>query len=369
MTGAAHNGDGGATLLRVRHLAKRFPAGGTFSRKEIHAVEDATFDVERGQIVALVGESGSGKSTTARIIARLTPPSGGEIWLKGHDVLKAESRSASLAYRRAVQMVFQDPFGSLNPVHTIEHHVARPLRIHQNIGGGRMLRQKIYELLAMVGLNPPAEFADKYPHELSGGQRQRVAFARALAAEPELVLADEPVSMLDVSIRIGVLNLMDDLRQRTGLAYLYITHDIASARYIADQTIVMYAGYMVEGGQTERVIASPAHPYTQLLLSAVPDPQVGSAGRKLPGRGGVPSRIDPGPGCPFAGRCPHTMDVCRTVMPDPVTVADGHWARCHLLDPTAAPGNGAAARRGSVEAPPAVRVAGAAGEQPGSPGR
>ena len=366
MTGAELNGDGGTTLLKVRHLAKRFPAGGTFSRKEIHAVEDATFEVARGQIVALVGESGSGKSTTARVVARLTPPSAGEIWLKGRDVLRAESRSASLAYRRAVQMVFQDPFGSLNPVHTIEHHVARPLRIHQNIGGGRMLRQKIFELLALVGLNPPAEFADKYPHELSGGQRQRVAFARALAAEPELVLADEPVSMLDVSIRIGVLNLMDDLRQRTGLAYLYITHDIASARYIADQTIVMYAGYMVEGGQTEDLIRNPAHPYTQLLLSAVPDPKIGG-GRKLPGRGGVPSRIDPEPGCPFAGRCPHTMDVCRTAMPEAVAVAGGHWARCHLIRPAGVDSKGPAARELGPERS-AVRVAGRGEDHSGPAG-
>ncbi|HEX4215129.1 MAG TPA: ABC transporter ATP-binding protein [Candidatus Dormibacteraeota bacterium] len=228
-------------------------------------------------------------------------------------------------------MVFQDPFASLNPVHTLGHHLARPLQIHGRARGGRLIRERVGDLLSLVGLDPPADSADKYPHELSGGQRQRAAFARALAVDPELVLADEPVSMLDVSIRIGILNLMGHLKRDQGLACLYITHDIASARYIADQTVVMYAGYMVEGGASEEVIRRPAHPYTQLLVSAVPDPQTGLAPRRLAGRGGVPSRIDPGPGCPFAGRCPHTMDICRTAMPPSSALGGGHWARCHLF--------------------------------------
>jgi peptide/nickel transport system ATP-binding protein len=246
-------------------------------------------------------------------------------------VLKSEPRRASLRYRRSVQMVFQDPFASLNPVHTVGHHLARTLSIHRRIGG-RDLHRHIHELLATVGLNPPREIAQKYPHQLSGGQRQRVSFARALAAEPELVLADEPVSMLDVSIRIGVLNLMHRLKEELGIAYVYITHDLASARYIGDETIVMYAGYMVEGGESEELMAHAAHPYTQLLLSAVPDPHSGLRPQKLAGRGGVPSRIDPDPGCPFAGRCPHTMPICHQSMPPVQSLGGKHWVRCHLFE-------------------------------------
>jgi peptide/nickel transport system ATP-binding protein len=342
------------SLLRVEGLSKVYPVGGLLRRRRLHAVEDATFTVERGQIVSIVGESGSGKSTTARLIARLTPPSGGEIWFKGRGVVKAEPHRASLAYRRSVQMVFQDPFASLNPVHTVGHHLARTLSIHRHVRG-RELRAHIHELLATVGLNPPRELAEKYPHQLSGGQRQRVSFARALAAQPELVLADEPVSMLDVSIRIGVLNLMARLKEELGIAYVYITHDLASARYIGDETIVMYAGYMVEGGESEELMARAAHPYTQLLLSAVPDPHSGLRARKLKGwengpsqgaiggdgrpsvgafpqSAGVPSRIDPGPGCPFAGRCPHTMPVCHQVMPSTRPIGARHWVRCHLFE-------------------------------------
>ena len=323
--------NGTDTLLRVEGLSKHYPVRGVLRHRELHAVEDATFTVERGQIVSVVGESGSGKSTTARLVARLTAPSGGEIWFKGRDVVKAEPRRASLTYRRSVQMVFQDPFASLNPVHTVGHHLARTLSIHRSVRG-RELRAHIHELLATVGLNPPREIAEKYPHQLSGGQRQRVSFARALAAEPELVLADEPVSMLDVSIRIGVLNLMTRLKEELGIAYVYITHDLASARYIGDETIVMYAGYMVEGGESEELMARAAHPYTQLLLSAVPDPHSGLKARKLEGRAGVPSRIDPGPGCPFAGRCPHTMPVCHQAMPPVRPLGGKHWVRCHLFE-------------------------------------
>lgn len=320
-------------VLEVRGLSKYFSVGGMFSSKKIHAVEDANFRIKRGQVVALVGESGSGKSTTARLIARLMPPTKGEIYLKGQDVLKSEPRKASLQYRREVQMVFQDPFGSLNPVHTIGHHLERPLRVHKRVESKQELRDHVLDLLTNVGLNPASEFAGKYPHQISGGQRQRVAFARALAVDPELMLADEPVSMLDVSIRMGILNLMERLKEERGIGYLYITHDIASARYIGDETIVMYAGHMVEWGDGESLMKSPAHPYTRLLLSAVPNPQAGVANRKVQARGEVPSLIDPPPGCPFAARCPHVMDVCRQVMPGPEMVAPNHWVRCHLYGP------------------------------------
>jgi peptide/nickel transport system ATP-binding protein len=284
-----------------------------------------------GQIIALVGESGSGKSTTARLIARLLPPTQGEIVLHDQDVLKTESRRVSLSYRSKVQMIFQDPFGSLNGVKTIGHHLERPLLIHRRVKNKRELQDKVHELLAVVGLTPPIEMARKYPYQLSGGQRQRVAIARALAVDPEVILADEPISMLDVSIRMGVLNLLEQLKEERRIAYLYITHDIASARYIADQTIVMYAGYMVEGADSDELMQQPAHPYTRLLLSAVPNPQA-SERHTIEARGEVPSLIDPPPGCPFAARCPQALKMCREVMPDITHLNDQHWTRCHLYE-------------------------------------
>jgi peptide/nickel transport system ATP-binding protein len=329
-------------LLEVRGLSKRFPVGGLFRRAQLHALQDASFTLQRGQVVALVGESGSGKSTTARLLARLIAPSTGEILLNGRDVLKSEPRAASLAYRGDVQMIFQDPFASLNPVHTVGYHLERPLRVHGKTRGAGERRAQAAELLAAVGLTPPTEFVDKFPHELSGGQRQRVAFARALAVDPALMLADEPISMLDVSIRMGILNLMERLKTERGIAYLYITHDIASARYIADETIVMYAGRMVEGAPADELIQHPAPPNTQLLLSAVPDPRTRRP-RQMRARAEIPSLIDPPPGCPFANRCPRVMDDCRQVMPGITTIAPRHWVRCHLYgnprpaDPTETP--------------------------------
>ncbi|MGH2534538.1 MAG: ABC transporter ATP-binding protein [Thermomicrobiales bacterium] len=319
-------------LLEIRHLTKHFPVGGLFVKRQLQALQDVSFNLDRGKVVALVGESGSGKSTTARLIARLMPPTAGEIVFKGRDVLKQERRQASLAYRGQVQMIFQDPFGSLNAVHTVGHHLSRPLHVHHKTSGRRATKARVEELLDTVGLSPPAEFADKYPHELSGGQRQRVAFARALAVDPEVMLADEPVSMLDVSIRMGILNLMERLKEERGLAYLYITHDIASARYIGDETIVMYAGRMVEGAPSDELIQQPAHPYTKLLLSAVPNPHTNRP-KRVEARGEVPSLIDPPPGCPFAARCPSVMEVCRQTMPGVATVAPRHWVRCHLYGP------------------------------------
>ncbi|MBA2754953.1 MAG: ABC transporter ATP-binding protein [Chloroflexia bacterium] len=329
----SHESDGTPPVLEVRGLSKRFPVGGLFGTKYLHAVEDVSFTLDRGQTVAVVGESGSGKSTTARLIARLIPPTAGEILLHGRDVLKEEPRRVSQGYRQQVQMIFQDPFGSLNPIHTVGHHLHRPLQIHKQTHNKRETRERIEDLLATVGLNPPAEFAAKHPHQLSGGQRQRVAFARALAVEPAVLLADEPISMLDVSIRMGVLNLMERLRDERGIATLYITHDIASARYIADETTVMYAGRMVEGAESVELIDEPAHPYTKLLLSAVPNPRSGLAKTTIDARGEVPSLVDPPPGCPFAARCPSVMDVCRQVMPGVERIGGSHWVRCHLYGP------------------------------------
>jgi peptide/nickel transport system ATP-binding protein len=256
-----------AAALEVQGLTKVFGR-----RPPLRAVDDVSFTLSPGTITALVGESGSGKSTIARILSQLYPPTDGTIRFRGEDVSRVRGRRALLAYRSEVQMIFQDPFASLNPVKQVRHHIERPLRIHRLVRRNQV-DARVRELLRTVGLVPPDEIAEKYPHQLSGGQRQRVAIARALAVNPTVVLADEPISMLDVSIRIGLLNLMADLKRDLGIAFLYITHDIASARYVADEVLVLYAGRIVEQGPTDAVLHDPQHAYTRLLLSAVPNPE------------------------------------------------------------------------------------------------
>jgi peptide/nickel transport system ATP-binding protein len=318
-------------MLDARNLVKLFPIGSTLRPKHVYALSDVSITVNRGEVVALVGESGSGKSTAARVIVRLYDPTSGEIFLDGQNVLKTEPRKASLEFRRRVQMIFQDPFGSLSPNHSIGYQLERPIIIHKRAKGKAEVREKVYALLETAGLNPPREMAEKYPFELSGGQRQRVSVARALAVEPEIILADEPISMLDVSIRMGVLNLMERLKEENHIGFLYITHDLASARYIGDRTMVMYAGHVVETGESVRLMDNPQHPYTQLLLSAVPNPHAGLTTRKVQARGEIPSLIDPPPGCPFAPRCPRVMEVCRQSMPSRSSIEANHWLRCHLF--------------------------------------
>ncbi len=320
-----------APILDVRGITKHFPAGILFNKKQVHAVENATFTVQYSQVVALVGESGSGKTTTIRMIARLIPVTQGEIYFEGANIFKTEPRGASLDYRSKVQLIFQDPFASLNAVQTIEHHLARPLIIHKKAFGRQEIHERVCDLLDTVELKPVSEIANRYPHQLSGGQRQRVAIARALAVDPKLILADEPISMLDVSIRMGVLNLIDKLKEERGISYVYITHDLASARYIGDQIMVMYAGHMVEGGDGEAIMREAAHPYTQLLLSAVPNPHAGlHTDKGIRVRGEVPSLIDPPPGCPFGARCPSVINICHQIMPAKIELTPSHWVRCHL---------------------------------------
>mgnify|MGYP001076215119 CR=1 FL=1 len=342
----------GEGVLEVRNLTKHFPAGTFFKPKVVKALNDVSFTIRRGQVVALVGESGSGKSTTARLISRLMPPTSGEIILRGKNVLKTEPGRPSLSYRKEVQMIFQDPFGSLNPVHTIEHHIERPLHIHKMLKN-RYPLERVHELLSTVGLTPPEEAARKYPYQMSGGQRQRVAIARALAVEPEIILADEPISMLDVSIRMGVLNLMEQLKEERGIGFLYITHDLASARYIGDQTMVMYTGYVVEAAESRELMEQPAHPYTQMLMGAVPNPEGGLIKKKAEARGEIPSLTDLPPGCPFATRCPKVMDICKKSMPGKEYLSkDGdHWVRCHLYGPGEEPATAKA--RAAVKTPAA----------------
>lgn len=322
----------GSPIMRVDRLNKYYPVGGAFRSRSLRAINDISFELYRGECIALVGESGSGKSTILRILARLEQPTSGSIFFQDEDVLEKEPRRASLSYRSKVQMIFQDPFGSLNPVHTVRHHLQRPLLRHGKVAQASELSRQIHALLTAVGLNPPEEFEKKHPHQMSGGQRQRVAIARALAVEPAVFLADEPISMLDVSIRMGILNLMHELKTTTGAGFLYVTHDIASARYIADRTMVMYAGHIVEGGTSEQLFEDPAHPYTKLLLQAVPDPR-SSIFRPLPAKSGQPKLVDPKPGCPFADRCPETMDICRNKDPLPVPLTEKgslRFVRCHL---------------------------------------
>jgi peptide/nickel transport system ATP-binding protein len=318
-------------ILEVRNLTKHFKVGGALRSRVVKALEDVSFQLYPGKVIALVGESGSGKSTAARLIARLHDPTAGDILYQGNNIAHVRSRHAMLEYRSNVQMIFQDPFGSLNPVHKVEYVLKRPLQIHKKARRGEA-HDKVQALLKRVALTPAEEFAGKYPHQLSGGQRQRVAIARALAVEPKVILADEPVSMLDVSIRMGVLNLMAQLRDENNIAFLYVTHDLASARYFADETLVMYAGRVVESGPSEELIREPKHPYTQLLLSAVPDPSRGLRTQTLDDKGEVPSLGAVAQGCPFAPRCKHVMPRCREAMPPVTDLGGGRKTRCYLYE-------------------------------------
>jgi peptide/nickel transport system ATP-binding protein len=319
--------------LEVRGLGKRFPVGGGVRRSQVHAVDDVSFALQPSRIAALVGESGSGKTTVARLLAHLYEPTTGTVLFEGNDASRLHGRADELDYRSQVQIIFQDPFDSLNPTKTVRHHLERPLRIHKIVPRDQV-EERVYDLLLRVGLTPPPQVAAKYPHELSGGQRQRVALARALAVEPKVLLADEPTSMLDVSIRIGILNLMLRLKEDHELAFLYVTHDLAAARYVADDLLVMYAGQIVESGPSEQVLAEPLHPYTRLLLTAAPGSDR-PADRIAPGPS-ASAAIDPADGCRFVERCPLAVDVCSRVTPQLVEARPGQSARCHVTAPSSA---------------------------------
>jgi peptide/nickel transport system ATP-binding protein len=322
-------------VLRAQSLSKVFRLRGSFGgRQAVQAVSEVSLELRRGSVLALVGESGCGKSTVARLLARLYPLSSGTMWLDGEQVARRGGR-ARRKYAAQVQIVLQDPFSSLNAAHSIRHHLVRPLLLHRR---GRPdtgnLDQAAVRLLEEVNLTPGADFLRRYPHELSGGQRQRVSIARALAVEPEVLLADEPVSMLDVSIRLEILRLLGRLVADRNLAMLYITHDIASARYFATETAVMYAGELVEQGPSEQVTQDPKHPYTQLLLASVPDPDRaarGDTGRTAPGE--PPDLAALPDGCRFHPRCPFAGERCRTESPPAVDAGDAHWVRCWLFAP------------------------------------
>ncbi|MBS2546725.1 ABC transporter ATP-binding protein [Catenulispora sp. NL8] len=292
----------------------------------VHAVEDISMVLPAGTVTAVVGESGSGKSTLARLLTGLIKPTGGQVLLDGEPV--GTGARARRKYTSSVHLVLQDPFSSLNSVHTVRYHLERPLKLHTKLGRAERA-ERMRQLLERVSLTPAQDYLDKYPHELSGGQRQRVAIARGLAVGPRVLLADEPVSMLDVSIRLGVLNLLDDLRSGENLATMYVTHDIASARYLADCIVVMYAGQVVESGPATQITDNPAHPYTQLLLSAAPDPARAET-PVLRGRGAPPSLVNPPAGCRFHPRCPFAMKVCAVRSPEPRPVGEDHVSACWL---------------------------------------
>ncbi len=319
-----------APLLEVCGLTLQFNLGAWWSKKMLHAVDDVSFTIARREIVALVGESGSGKSTIARLLAMVYKPTSGEIRFEGNPLSTIQGRQDKLAYSGHVPMVFQDPFSSFNPAYRVSHGIMRAIALHRPDIDGPARRDEAVQVMDAVELQPADVMLSRYPYELSGGQRQRVGFAQALALRPKLILADEPVSMLDVSIRVGILNMMAGLREREGVSILYITHDLASARYVADRVIVMYAGHVVEIGPTEQLLASPRHPYTQLLLSAVPDPRAPLGETSSSDVGEPPKVVNPAPGCRFEPRCPFAIEQCRYVTPVLGEVAPGQLAACHV---------------------------------------
>lgn len=312
-------------LLELEAVTKHFRQGSHIVR----VLRGVDLSIAPGEVVALVGESGSGKSTVARTIMRLYRPDSGDLRFRGNSVAHVEGPELT-RYRHAVQMLFQDPFASLNPAHTVRTILWRslPPELKQR---RREAAARMEDALTQVGLTPPDNFLSKYPHELSGGQRQRVAFARALGLRPRLVLADEPVSMLDVSLRLGILNLMRNLNASQQLAYLYITHDLAGARYVATRILVMYAGEIVEEGPEATIVDAPKHPYTQLLVAAAPDPdRRGERQDQSVFQGEPPNLGLDIVGCPFQFRCPHVHERCRTTHPAMTHLADGQSVRCHL---------------------------------------
>jgi peptide/nickel transport system ATP-binding protein len=334
-------------LLSAAGLTKHFTLGPPWARKTLHAVDEVDLDIPEGKIVALVGESGSGKSTLVRLFDMLYRPTAGEIYFEGQALSKMRSRRAQLAYRRKVRMVFQDPFSVSNPAYRVSHSLLRTAKLHRPDLKRSERRDEVENVLETVGLTPGRDVIDRFPYELSGGQRQRLGFAEALISRPRLILADEPVSMLDVSIRIGLLNLMGDLRDSEGVSILYVTHDIASAWYLADTVAVMYGGRLVEQGSADRVLRQPGHPYTQLLLSAVPDPRV-QLSLTEEDIGEPPKVIDPDAGCRFRWRCPYAQEQCAQATPPLAPLSDGHFAACFVATsvgiPAHWPGTPATAR-------------------------
>ena len=320
-------------LLRVDRLVKHFPiTRGIIVQRQIgavHAVDDVSFNVHKGETLGLVGESGCGKSTTGRAILQLHRPTSGSVYFEDRDLTKLSGEDLRKT-RRRMQMIFQDPYASLNPRMTVGEIISEPMLIHKTYGG-KARQERVEYLLKMVGLSPA--FANRYPHEFSGGQRQRIGVARALALEPSLIICDEPISALDVSIQAQVVNLLEDLQNELGLTYLFIAHDLSMVRHISNRVAVMYLGIIVELADRVELYENPLHPYTQALLSAVPipDPVAEEKRQRIILQGDVPSPVNPPSGCRFRTRCPIAQPICAEVKPEFREVKPHHWVACHMV--------------------------------------
>ena len=327
-TGGAENR--AAPVLELRGLTKTYAVGRLGAQKTVRALSAVDLTLEKGKVLGLVGESGSGKTTLVRAVAYLERPTSGEIRVFGRALPTRPSQRRLRDHRRQVQMIFQDPYTSLDPLHKVRHSVSRPMHsfgtVARNARG-----EAVEEILIQVGLVPPGEYLRRYPYQLSGGQRQRVGIARALAARPSLLLADEPTSMLDVSIRLSIMNLLLDLQRDQSLSLIFVTHDLAGASYMSDEIAIMYAGHLLEIGPTSEVMDEPRHPYTQLLRRAAPNPAEHFVKEeRFEARGDPPDLTDLPPGCPFAPRCPSARDECGTALPDWRQVGTAHRVRCVL---------------------------------------
>lgn len=336
-------------LVEARHLVKHFPvtSGGFFSRQTgaVRAVDDVSLAIPKGQTFGVVGESGCGKSTVGRLLLRLIEPTSGVVRFVGRDITRASGPELRRT-RRDMQIVFQDPYSSLNPRRTASEIVARPLLIHGE-ASRRDAETRANELLALVGLDP--DMQDRYPHEFSGGQRQRIGIARALALQPSFIVLDEPTSSLDVSVQAQILNLLNDLKREFGLTYLFISHNLNVVKYFCDTTVVMYLGQIVEEGPSEAIHAEPLHPYTQALVSAVLEPELGKRRNRLILTGDVPSPVNPPSGCRFHTRCPFAMEICIQVQPVLTAQAPGHRVACHLYTEDGKAGAGITQAKGGGE--------------------